>query len=143
MVKNDKPCPSCSISQEPCIIWLSLMVHMCKLILAPRVSFFFQNLIFQVVRGVKGQKNSLKWQKILSIIPHISETINNMIFRYGTHAQSDSFSRHYFHFFKILNFWVHREVKGQKTVQNDKKVCLLCSISQEPCIIWFSFMVHV
>ena len=31
-------------------------------------------------------------------------------------------------------------VKGQKMVQIDKK--LLCLISQEPCIIWSSFMVH-
>ena len=31
-------------------------------------------------------------------------------------------------------------VKGQKMVQSDKKICLLYSISQESCIIWFSFM---
>ena len=40
-------------------------------------------------------------------------------------------------------------VKGQKWPkltqkgQNDKNVCLLCSISQEPFIIWFSLMVHM
>ena len=28
-------------------------------------------------------------------------------------------------------------------VQNDKKFCLLCSISQEPYIIWLSFMVQM
>ena len=104
---------------------------------------FFKSLIFQVVMGVKGQKKSPKWQKILSIKLHISETTHNMIFRYGTHVQSDNISRHFFLFFKILIFWVHREVKGQKTFQNDKNFCLLCSISQEPCIIWLSFMVHV
>ena len=49
----------------------------------------------------------------------------------------------YFIFFKILVFWVHWGVKGQKTVQNDKKFCLSCSISQEPYIIWLSFMVHM
>ena len=36
-----------------------------------------------------------------------------------------------------------RQVKGQKTNQNDKKFCLSCSISQEPYIIWLSFMVHL
>ena len=90
---------------------------------------FFKSWIFQVVRGVKGQKKILKWQKFLSITLHISETIHNMIFRYGTHVQSDNISRHYFHFFKILIFWVLREVKGQKTVQNDKKLCVVLHIS--------------
>ena len=33
-------------------------------------------------------------------------------------------SRHFFHFFKFLIFWVVSEVKGQKMAQNDKKsVC--------------------
>ena len=47
----------------------------------------------------------------------------------------------FFHFFKILIFWIVRGVKGQKTVQNDKKLCLSGSISQEPYIIWSSFVV--
>ena len=34
-------------------------------------------------------------------------------------------------------------VKGQKMVQNEKKLYLSRSISQEPYIIWFSFMVHI
>ena len=29
-----------------------------------------------------------------------------------------------------------------KMVQNDKQLCLLCSISLEPYIVWLSFMVH-
>ena len=40
-------------------------------------------------------------------------------------------------------FWVHRGVEGPKMVQNDKKFCLLHSISQEPYIIWLSFMVQM
>ena len=47
------------------------------------------------------------------------------------------------HFSKILIFWIHKGLKGQKMVQNDKKLCLLCSISQEPYIIWLSFMVQM
>ena len=43
---------------------------------------------------------------------------------------------------KILIFWVHRGVKEQKTVQNDKKLCLLRPISQEPYII-LSFLVQM
>ena len=48
-------------------------------------------------------------------------------------------------FFSFLwNFviWV-RSVNGQKMVQNDKKICLSHSISQEPYIIWLSFTVHM
>ena len=46
-------------------------------------------------------------------------------------------------FSKFWFFWVHRVVKERKTVQNDKKFCLSCSISQEPYIIWLSFMVQM
>ena len=34
-------------------------------------------------------------------------------------------------------------VKGHKIAQNDKKFCPLHSISQEPYIIWLSFMVYI
>ena len=49
----------------------------------------------------------------------------------------------FFNFLKILIFWVHRVVKGQKMSQNDKKFCLLCSISQESYTIWLPFMVQM
>ena len=49
----------------------------------------------------------------------------------------------FLNFFKILIFRVFRGIKGQKIVQNDKKFCLSCSVSQEPYIIWLSFMVHL
>ena len=74
-----------SLSQEPYIIWLSFMVHMCKMIISPGV---------------------------------------------------------FFHFFKILILWVLTGVKGQKMIQNYKKICLLHPISQERYII-LSFMVHM
>ena len=55
--QNDKNfCLSCSISQEPYIIWLSFMVQVCKMVLSPGVLFNFKILIFRVVRGLKGQK---------------------------------------------------------------------------------------
>ena len=38
-------------------------------------------------------------------------------------------------FIKILSFWIVRRVKRQKTVQKDKKLCPLHSISQEPYVI--------
>ena len=49
----------------------------------------------------------------------------------------------FFNFFKILIFWVVSVVKGQKMVQNYKKFCLLCFISQESYIIWLSLVVHL
>ena len=48
-------------------------------------------------------------------------------------------------FFIFSKFWLfgllREDVKEQKMVQNEKKLCLLHSISQESYIIWFSFMV--
>ena len=100
--------------------------------------------IFQVVRvgrggEVKRQKNGPKQQKTL----HIWRTIHHMTVIYGTHFWNDNILRYVFHFSKILIFWVYRGVKGQKMVQNGKKLCLLCSISQEWYIIWLSFMVQM
>ena len=67
MVQNDKKfCLLHSISQEPCIIWLKFMVHICKMIIFSGVFFhFFKFLIFWVHKkgGRKRAKNSPKWQK--------------------------------------------------------------------------------
>ena len=55
-IQNDKNlCLSRFIFQEPYIIWLSFVVHLCEMIISPSVFFIFSNLIFRV-RGVKGQK---------------------------------------------------------------------------------------
>ena len=73
------------ISQELYIIWLSFMVHMCKMIISPGL------------------------------------------------------------FFSFSKFWFFRLLGGKKAkmVQNDKKFCLLHFISQEPYIMWLSFMVCI
>ena len=44
----------------------------------------------------------------------------------------------FIYFFYIFIFWT---VKGQKMAQDDKKILQL--MSQEPYIIWLSFMVHL
>ena len=86
MVQNDKKlCLLWSISQEPYIMWLSFMVQKCKIIISPDGFFNFEIMIFQVVRGLKGQKMA----------------------------------------------------------QNENKFCLSHSVSQEPCIIWLRFLVHM
>ena len=41
MTDNDKKlCPLHSMSQEPYIIWLSFLVHICKMVISPSVFFF-------------------------------------------------------------------------------------------------------
>ena len=80
---------------------------------------FFKILIFWVFRGLKGQKIT-----------------------YFT-RQNDYMSRMFFPFFQNFDFSGVRRVKGQKTVQSDKKLWLLRSISQEPCILYMSFKVHM
>ena len=58
IAQNDKKfCLVHFISQGPYIIWLSFMVHLCKMMISPGAFFhFFKILIFWVVRRVKGQK---------------------------------------------------------------------------------------
>ena len=66
-----------------------------------------------------------------------------MIMIFGTLVWNNDISMCFFQFFKILIFWVVMGVKGQKTVQNDKKFCQSHFISQELYMIWFLFMVHM
>ena len=132
MTQNDKRlCSLRLISQELYIIWSSFMVH-----ISCFFSHFSQILIFRVNSGVKGQKKKKRAQNDKnSVMLHISGTIHHMIIIYGTLMENDNISRSFFLFFKILIFWVVRGVKGQKMAQNEKKLCLSCSISQEPYII--------
>ena len=52
----------------------------------------------------------------MSVALCISGTVPHMIVVFGTHVQNDNVSSIFFHFFKILIFWVFRGtgVKGQK-----------------------------
>ena len=119
IVQNEKNlCLSYSISQDPYIIWLSFMVHLCKIMISPYVFFtFFSNFNFWHQWCKKGKKR-LK-MAIMSVTLHISGSIHYMIMIFGTHVQNDDFSRCFCHFFKVLIFCVGRGVKGQKMVQND------------------------
>ena len=65
MVQNNKNiCLSYFISQEPYIIWLPFMVHMCKMIISPGV--FFSILKFWFSR-LSGSWESKKWPKMTKI----------------------------------------------------------------------------
>ena len=138
MAQNDKKfCLLHFISQEPYIIWFSFMVHMYEMIISTGVFFIISKFWFSGLLEGKRAKNSPKWQNIWSVALYISGTIHHLIVIYGTHVQNDIISRMSFHFFKILIFLV-KGIKGQTTVQNDKKLFLLHFVSQEPYIIWLS-----
>ena len=83
--KKKKICPACFISQEPYILWLSFMLHLCKMIISPGSYFISSKFWFFGLLGSKRAKNSPKWQEILSIALHISGTMHHMTAIYGTH----------------------------------------------------------
>ena len=144
MVQNEKICLLCLIWYKPFIIWSSVMAHRCKMIISLGTYFqFFKILIFQVVRGAKGQK-MVQNNKKVSLSHFISLELYIIWLSFMLHMCKMIISSCGFFFFLNFNFWgCVRGVKGQKAVQNDKKFCLLHSISQETYIIWLSFMVHI
>ena len=129
-----------TISQEPYIIWLSFMVHICKMIISRGVFFqFFKILIFRV----KVQKMVQNYIKICASCS-ISQKSYIIWLSFMVHMYKMIISPGvFFHFFKILIFCVANGVKGQKMVQDEKKFCHSHLISQEPYIIWSSFIVHM
>ena len=113
------------------------------MMISPGVFSFFPNFNFLGCLWGKRAKNGPKWQNILSVALHIAEIIHHIVVIYGAFVWNDDITKRFFHLFKVLIFWVVRWIKGQKMVQNEKKFCLSRSISQEPYIIWFSFMMHM
>ena len=111
------------ISQEQYIIWLSIMVHLCKMMISLGVFFHFcKILIVWVVKGggrSKRAKNGTKWEKICQLHP-ISQESYIMIF-----VQNHNISRRFLHFFKILIFGVVRSVKKWPIMTKNFVLCLL------------------
>ena len=96
-----------------------------------RCFFHFFKFSFFRFLGGKWVKNGPKWQNILSVTLHISETVHHMIVIYGTPVQNDNI-------FPILKFWLSRLSggwKGKKNGSNDKNLGMLLFIFQEPYII--------
>ena len=61
MAQNDeKLCVFHYVSQEPYLIWLLFLVHMCKIVISPTFSFIFSKFWFLggflVEGGIKGKK---------------------------------------------------------------------------------------
>ena len=82
LVQNDKKfCLSCSISQEPYIVWLSFVVCKCKMIISSGFFVIFSKFwFFRFLGGSKGKK----WPKMTknSVVHYISGIIHHMIFIY-------------------------------------------------------------
>ena len=103
------------------IIWLSFMVHICKMIISLGVLFTFPKFWFsRSIGGFKG-KNGPEWQKILSVAFVIWWTIHHMIV-IMVQMYKIIISPHVFFNFKILIFGVFKELKGQNMAQSDKKI---------------------
>ena len=115
---------------------------MCKIIF-PAAFYNVKILIFQVVKGLKGQKIPQNDEKfcLLHLIFHEPSIIWSS-FMVHMYVQKDNIFRH-FQYFDFRNHWGAGVVKGWNMVQNDKKLCLPHSLSQEPYITWLWFLVHM
>ena len=143
MAQNDKKaCLSCSISQEPYIIWLSFMAHICKMIISPGDFFIFSNFwILRLLGWWKGKK-WFKTNKKFCIRLHSSGTSNNChLWDRFKIIYLDVFS----FFFKILIFGVVSGVKGQKGKKWSKitKFCVALHMwnhTSYECYFWYTFV---
>ena len=129
-----------SLSQEPCIIWLSFMVHMCKMIISPGVFFNFKILIFQVVRGLKGQKMTQNVENFCFFCTlYFRNHISHDLYLWYTWMYKRIISPgNFFHFlwkfwFYFIWFWFSGSlwgvIKRQKMAKNDKKLSVSLVIS--------------
>ena len=110
--------------------------------------FFFLILVFWAVREVKGQKiaQNEKWQlHPLHVISNEQYHHDSISSWFLVHLCKMMISQGFFSSFS--NFWFFELLEGwkgkKKTVQNDKVLYPSRFISQEPYIIWLSFMVRL
>ena len=74
---------------DPCIIWFSFMVHMCKMIISPAVFSFFHN--FDFLGGYRGKRAKMAQNDTnLSVLLHISEIIHHIILIHSKHMLNDN-----------------------------------------------------
>ena len=117
-VQNDKVLSVALHTQEPYIIWLSFIVHMCKIIISPGVYFIFSKFWFSGLLGggggVKGQK---KFQHHKKFCP--TPFLRNHT-SYDCHLWYTSVKWWYlhcfFHFFRLLLWW--KDKKWPKVTKN-------------------------
>ena len=141
MVQNDKKlCLLHFISQEPCIMWLLSLVHICKMIISSGVLFIFPKFWFS--RSIGGQKGK-KWSRMTKNYVCCTPYLRNHT-SYDCHLWCKCVKLYlqvFFFYFKILIFWVVMGLKGQKMAQNDKKFCLtlyLRNCTSYDCDFWYT-----
>ena len=143
MAQTDKKfCLLHYLFQEPYIIWLPFMLQLCKMLISPGVFSFFSEFWFSGLLGVEGQK----WPKMTRNSASCTSYLRNHT-SYDCHLWCTyvkwwhDITKYFVHFFKILIFWV-REVKGQKTAQNDKNsVCCTSYLRNHTlydCHLWYT-----
>ena len=120
------------------LVFIIILVHMCKRIISPGVffSFFFKIKIFHVSRAQSDKK--------FCLLHSVSQEAYIIFLWFLVHmCKIITSSGAFFHYFNIFIFQVVRGVEGQKMTQNDKKLCLSHSGSQEPYITWLWFLVYM
>ena len=70
-------------------------------------------------------------------------TLHHMIFVYAAHMQKDNISSCFFHFFKILIFWVASGAKGQKWPKMTKNYVCRTPYLRKHIIVILIFGTHV
>ena len=105
MAQNDKNCLSHSVSQEPYLIWLWFLVHMCKMVTSPDAFFIFSESWFGgLLGGWGGWVNGKNDKKYVWLT----------LYLWNRTSYDCGFSltcvKWWFlqQFFKILIFWVFR-----------------------------------
>ena len=127
---------------------LLFMVHVCKMIISPSTFFSFLKFWFSgPLRGWRSKRArySPKSENIMYVTLHISGAIHHMIRHLHKCKMMGSpvvVVVGFFSFFQNFGFsgcsWGIRK----KMAQNDKKFSQSCPISQDPFIIWLSFVVR-
>ena len=110
---------------------------MVQMIIPPVFLFFFFFILskFWFSRFLGGSKGKKIVHKKLCSLHLVSKEPYIICFSFLVHKCKVMISPGFF--FQNFDF----SVKGQRMVQNEERFCLLNTISQEPYIIWSSFVV--
>ena len=77
MTQNDKKCLSHSISQEACMMWSWLLVHICNIMTSPDVCFIFSKLWFYgLLWGETKREKCAKMTKNVCLTPYLRNRIS-------------------------------------------------------------------
>ena len=136
----------CPLSQEPYIIWSSLMVHMCTRIIYPGFFLhFFQILTFWVNSRAKKQQMAWNDKKLCLQAQHIWLSIHHMTVFFLLQKFKMMTSLDVFSIFFKFRFCELLPGRGVKKAKNGPKwqKNMPHFVSQELYLIWLWFLGHV